>query len=254
MPARLLRIAVQKLAPTSRQTASSTARSSERVAVARDQRRQAELAAGAQLVAVVVGEQVERGRRRRRRGRRRRRSRSTCAAGRWFCASLRPGSCRTTSRRASRRHSRSPRGRRRGARCTRTNACMPSVTVMTPKRNGMRRRNGCSNASTPSTLTLGAKDGTVGDSHAPILRCNRPRAAQPSQRSQVGGDEGVVGEVGVLAADAVDLLAPGPGSGPRPDRGTRCLRAGPAGAAPRGSRRCSRGSRWRRRRRRCCSR
>ena len=79
---------------------------------------------------------------------------------------------------------------------------MPSVTVMTPKRNGRRRRNGCSNASTPSTLSFGANGG------ATVIGALFGRArAQSSQRSQVRGDEGVVGEVGVLAADAVDRLA-----------------------------------------------
>src|SRR6476661_3996708 len=84
---------------------------------------------------------------------------------------------------------------------TRTNACTPSVTVMTPKRNGRRRRNGCSNASTPSTLSLGANGGAVviGNSWVSL------RSVEPAP--QVFGDEGVVGEVGMLKADALDRLA-----------------------------------------------
>ena len=86
---------------------------------------------------------------------------------------------------------------------------------MTPKRNGMRRRNGCSNASTPSTLSFGANGGCGGHR---ATRSVSPRSVQPAR--QVLGDEGVVGEVGMLQADAVDRLAPGPGSAPRPGRGT----------------------------------
>ena len=77
MPGRLLRIAVQKLTPSRRQTASSTPRSTQRVAEAGDERRQAELAAGAQLVAVVVGVEIERRSTAAPRGRPRPRPRST---------------------------------------------------------------------------------------------------------------------------------------------------------------------------------
>src|SRR6187397_689034 len=72
---------------------------------------------------------------------------------------------------------------------------------MTPKRNGMRRRKGCSNASTPSTLSFGANGGAgvIGALSVGV------RSVEPA--GKVLGDEGVVGEVGVLAADAVDRLA-----------------------------------------------
>src|SRR6478672_2675110 len=72
---------------------------------------------------------------------------------------------------------------------------------MTPKRNGRRRRNGCSNASTPSTLSFGANSG------ASVIAAlsGGLRSVEPAR--QVRGDEGVVGEVGVLAADPVDRFA-----------------------------------------------
>src|SRR3982751_4922308 len=72
---------------------------------------------------------------------------------------------------------------------------------MTPKRNGRRKRNGCSNASTPSTLSFGANGGV-----AAIGKCSASLGSVEPTR-QVLGDEGVVSKVGMLSADAVDRFA-----------------------------------------------
>jgi hypothetical protein len=218
----------------------------ERVAEAGGKRRQAELAAGAHLVAVVVGVEVERGRQRRL---------AVRAGGELdrlaqLVLVLRVAQCRVLVE---------PLGGEHLGGVAEAFAAVVEADVDANERlhalgdgddaeaNGRRRRNGCSNASTPSTLSFGANGGAavIGALSVEL------RSVEPAW--QVLGDEGVVGEVGVLAADAVDRLAL-PGAQPSPGRGTTCLRAGPGGAAPRGSRRCSRGSRGRRRRRRCCSR
>src|SRR6187402_2681841 len=90
---------------------------------------------------------------------------------------------------------------------------MPSVRVITPKRNGIRRRKGCSNASTPRTRTRGAG---IAIAMEPILRCPGRKGHRkgwqvcPSSRllqpaGQIRRDEGVVAEVGMLLQHPVDL-------------------------------------------------
>ena len=189
----------------------------ERVAEAGDERRQAELAAGAQLVAVVVGVEVERGRQRR------------LAIGRGGELDRLPELV-LVLRVGERRVLVEPLGGEHLGGVAEAFAAVVEADVDAKERLHALGDGDDAEAERQAQakrllerldaehLELRGERRCGGHRHMVSASL---RSVQPAL--QVRGDERVVGEVGVLAADAVDLFAPGPGSGPR--AGSRHQRA-----------------------------
>ena len=174
----------------------------ERVAEAGDERRQAELAAGAQLVAVVVGVEIERGRQRR------------LAVGRGGDLDRLPELV-LVLRVAERRVLVEPLGGEHLGGVAEAFATVVEADVDADERlqalgdgddaEAERQAQAKRLLERLDAEHLELRERTSGAAVIGALFGRARRSVEPAL--QVLGDEGVVGQVGVLAADAVDLLA-----------------------------------------------